>query len=184
MCVSRRRCPPPPFIDTRRGGVHVRGGQKSSASSLIGGVQWSITVGSTLWSMAPGVAVILSGSLVMRRSRRRPNGSCGRRGGRCGGYRSPCSTWRRVKGPAGGDLALVKTRTSSKGCAHTRRGFCKGESTRSRQHSGKSSAKRVCTGCRRFPQGCNSAGDGRTVTGVGGWDFGHSCCAAWWPDAA
>ena len=26
-------------------------------------------------------------------------------------------------------------------------------------------------------------GDGGAVTRVGGWDFGHSCCAAWWPDA-
>ena len=136
-----------------------------------------------LGSMALGVAVILGSPLALRRSRRCPGDSCGRRGGRCGGYRSPCSTWRRVKGPAGGGLALVKTRTPSKGCAHTRRGFCKGESTRSRQHSGKSSAKRVCTGCRRFPQGRNSAGNGGTVTGVGGRDSGHSCCAAWWPDA-
>ena len=31
-------------------------------------------------------------------------------------------------------------------------------------------------------QGCNSAKDGGTVTGVGGRDSGHARCAAWWPD--
>ena len=36
-----------------------RGSWKSSSSPRIAGVQWSSTVGSTLWGMAPGVAVIL-----------------------------------------------------------------------------------------------------------------------------
>ena len=36
-----------------------RGPRKSSSLPRIAGVQWSSTVGSTLWSMAPGVAVIL-----------------------------------------------------------------------------------------------------------------------------
>ena len=36
-----------------------RGSWKSSSSPRITGVQWSSTVGSTLWGMAPGVAVIL-----------------------------------------------------------------------------------------------------------------------------
>jgi len=36
-----------------------RGSWKSSSSPRIVGVQWSSTVGSTLWGMAPGVAVIL-----------------------------------------------------------------------------------------------------------------------------
>ena len=33
--------------------------EKSSSFSQIAGVQWSSTVKSTLWGMAPGVAVIL-----------------------------------------------------------------------------------------------------------------------------
>ena len=36
-----------------------RGSWKSSSSPRITGVQWSSTVGSTLWGMAPGVAVVL-----------------------------------------------------------------------------------------------------------------------------
>ena len=36
-----------------------RGSWKSSSSPRIAGVQWSSTVGSTLWGMAPGVAVLL-----------------------------------------------------------------------------------------------------------------------------
>ena len=36
-----------------------RGSWKSSTSPRIAGVQWSSTVGSTLWGMAPGVAVVL-----------------------------------------------------------------------------------------------------------------------------
>ena len=36
-----------------------RGSWKSSFSPRIAGVQWSSTVGSTLWGMAPGVAVVL-----------------------------------------------------------------------------------------------------------------------------
>jgi hypothetical protein len=36
-----------------------RGSWKSSSSPRNAGVQWSSTVGSTLWGMAPGVAVVL-----------------------------------------------------------------------------------------------------------------------------
>ena len=36
-----------------------RGSLKSSSSPRIVRVQWSSTVGSTLWGMAPGVAVVL-----------------------------------------------------------------------------------------------------------------------------
>ena len=35
-----------------------RGSWKSSSSPRITGVQWSSTVRSTLWGMAPGVAVV------------------------------------------------------------------------------------------------------------------------------
>ena len=37
-----------------------RGSWKSSSSPRIAGVQWLSTVGSTLWGMAPGVAVVLA----------------------------------------------------------------------------------------------------------------------------
>ena len=37
-----------------------RGSWKSSSSPRIAGVQWSSTVGSTLWGMASGVAVVLA----------------------------------------------------------------------------------------------------------------------------
>ena len=50
---------PPPFIVTRRGGVHARGNAKVVIFPRIAGVQWSNTVGSTLWGMASGVAVVL-----------------------------------------------------------------------------------------------------------------------------
>ena len=36
-----------------------RGSWKSSSSPRITGVQWSSTVGSTLWGMTSGVAVVL-----------------------------------------------------------------------------------------------------------------------------
>ena len=36
-----------------------RGAWKSSFSPRIAGVQWSYTVGSTLWGMASGVTVVL-----------------------------------------------------------------------------------------------------------------------------
>ena len=36
-----------------------RGSWKSSSFPLIAGVQWSSTVGSTLWGMVSGVAVVL-----------------------------------------------------------------------------------------------------------------------------
>jgi len=77
-----------------------------------------------LESVAPGVAVVLRGSLVLQRSRRRPGDSCGRRGGCCGRYRPPCLSWRSAEGSADGGLDLVKIRTPPKGCAHACRGFC------------------------------------------------------------
>ena len=42
-----------------------RRSRKSSSSPRITGVQWSSTVGSTLWGMAPGVAVVLGIILVL-----------------------------------------------------------------------------------------------------------------------
>ena len=45
----RMRGPSPPFIDTWRGGVHVRGDLESSSPPRIGGAQWMTIVESTLW---------------------------------------------------------------------------------------------------------------------------------------
>ena len=54
-----RESPPPPFIDTRRDGVHAQGIMEVIVVSLNRGGAVVVTVGSTLWGMAPGVAVIL-----------------------------------------------------------------------------------------------------------------------------
>ena len=51
--------PPPPFIVTKRDGVHAQGIVEVVVFPRIAGVQWSNTVGSTLWGMASGVAVVL-----------------------------------------------------------------------------------------------------------------------------
>jgi len=56
---------PPPFIVTRRGGVHEQGNVEVVVFPRIAGVQWSNTVGSTLWGMASGVAVVLGIVLVL-----------------------------------------------------------------------------------------------------------------------
>ena len=50
---------PPPFIVTRRDGVHAQGNVEVVVFPRIAGVPWSNTVGSTLWGMTSGVAVVL-----------------------------------------------------------------------------------------------------------------------------
>ena len=57
--VPLKGSPPPPFIVTRRDGVHAQGIVEVVVFPRIAGVQWSNTVGSTLWGMASGVAVVL-----------------------------------------------------------------------------------------------------------------------------
>jgi hypothetical protein len=55
--------PASPFIDTRRGGVHVREGEEVAVSPRIGGAQRTTTVDSTLWDTgdhSAGRAVVLS----------------------------------------------------------------------------------------------------------------------------
>ena len=49
----------PPFIVTRRDGVHAQGNVEVVIFPRIAGVQWSSTVESTLWGMASGVTVVL-----------------------------------------------------------------------------------------------------------------------------
>ena len=98
---------PPPFIVTRRGGVHAQGNVEVVVSPRIAGVQWSNTVESTLWGMASGVAVVLVSSLVLRRLRRRPASPGRRRGRRCGVYSPPDVAWWCSVGPAGQGLAYI-----------------------------------------------------------------------------
>ena len=57
--VPVKGSPPPPFIATRRGGVHEYGNVEVVVFPRIAEVQWLNTVGSTLWGMALGVAVVL-----------------------------------------------------------------------------------------------------------------------------
>jgi len=135
------------------------------------------------WIKASGVAVILGKLLAMRRQRQCPVAPVG------GVATSVEHTVLRVhpvwndEGAANGGLALVKHHTTSKGFSHACRGSCKRGSTRSRRHSGGRSVRRVRTVHGRSTQGWTSAGNGGTVTGIGGQDSDHTRCAAWLPDA-
>ena len=53
-----RLSPPPPFIDTRRGGVHAQEIVEVVVFSPNRGVQWSSTVEGILRGMASDVAVV------------------------------------------------------------------------------------------------------------------------------
>ena len=46
--MSLEKMEPPPFIDTRKGGVHVQEGGEVVVLPRIGGVEWRATVESTL----------------------------------------------------------------------------------------------------------------------------------------
>ena len=72
-----------------------RGSWKSSSFPRIAGVQWSSTVGSTLWGMAPGVAVIQG--IVLGLAEITP-----------ASWRLQRAAWRRSEGPVGQGLVLVK----------------------------------------------------------------------------
>ena len=52
--------PASPFYRHKEGAVYTyRREEKSSSFPRVAGVQWSSTIESTLWSMAPGMAVVL-----------------------------------------------------------------------------------------------------------------------------
>ena len=174
------------FYRHKEGRCTCTGGQKSSSSPRIGGMQWTFTVESTLCG---------TGDHGARR------GSCP---GRCPDLAEIALaslwlqwvSWRLLwrvpssrrdvaerRGSCRQGLAPVKVQTAFEGRAHAVREFRSGESTRSRQHSGGSSAEHVRTVRRRFPQCRYSAGDGEAVTGVGGRDSGRCWCAEWRPDA-
>ena len=124
--------------------------------------------------MTLDVAVVLGSLLAMRGMHRRPVAqgdgvavSVGRTV-LCG------LTWRSAEGPAGGGFILVKGRTSTEGRLHARarvlqrKKYTRVGSTVTGEVPG-ISAQRVA--------GPHSTGDGGTVTGVGGRDSGHVCCA-------
>ena len=90
---------------------------KSSSSPRIAGVQWSSTVGSTLWGMAPGVAVVLG--IVLGLAEITP-----------ASWRLQRAARRRFEGPAGQGLVLVKAGVASESRAHAVRGFRGRESTK------------------------------------------------------
>ena len=76
-----------------------RGSWKSSSSPRITGVQWSSTVESTLWGMAPGVAVVLG--IVLGLAEIAPASWRLQRAAwsLLWGYRLPGVAWRRSEGP-------------------------------------------------------------------------------------
>ena len=134
--------------------------------------------------MASGVAVVLGSSLALR-------GSCRRPAAPVDGVVVAVESTVLGASPGGAPRVLLTVVLRwSRSVHHPRvasilaEGPAVEEGTGSWQHSGGNSVKHVYTGCRRFPQGWNNAGDGGTVTGVGGRDSGHTHCAAWRPDAA
>ena len=90
---------------------------KSSSPPRIAGVQWSSTVESTRWGMAPGVAVILG--IVLGLAEITPVS-----------WRLQRTTWWRSEGPAGQGLILVMAGVASESPAHAVRGFRGRESTK------------------------------------------------------
>ena len=167
------RSPPPPFIDTRRGGVYVRKISRVGVFSPNRGravygccrkytvEHWRVWRQAWQASWEPfSLAGIAPASC----------GSSGRRGGRCRRYRPLCPSWQSTEGSAGGVLLWSRSVPRSRVVPTL-------------AEDPENSVRHVCTGCRRFPQSRNSAGDGCIVTGVGGRDSGHSCYAAWRPDA-
>ena len=107
-----------------------RRSRKSSSSLRIAGVQWSSTIGNALWSMVPGVAVVLGIVLGLADIASASCGSSGWRGRCCGGYRPPGVAWRRSEGPTGQGLILAKAGAASEGRAHAVRGLRGRESTK------------------------------------------------------
>ena len=124
-----RESPPPPFIDTRRDGVHAQGGHESrrlfpESRGCSGRALWKVhcAVWCLVWQSSR------ASSLAKRRSLRRPCSSSGRRGHCCSLYRPPGVAWRSSESPAGQGLVLVKAGAASEGRAHAVRGFREGES--------------------------------------------------------
>ena len=147
-----------------------RGSWKSPSSPRIAGVQWSSTVGSTLWGMAPGVAVVLG--IVLGLAEITPVS-----------WRLQRAAWRRSEGPAGQGLVLFKAGVSSESRAHAVQGFRGRESTKEARGVGSIVAAAVpstsCTASQVLTVPPQRRG---AVTGVGGRDSGHFHCGEWRPD--
>ena len=77
-----------------------------------------ITVGSTLWSMALGVMVVLGGPFGPAKNSPAPRGVSGRSGVFCRSYCPPRLTRGSAEGPADGGLLLVKGHTPFEGFPH------------------------------------------------------------------
>ena len=141
-----------------------RGSWKSSSSPRIAGVQRSSTVGSTLWGMVPGVAVILA--IVLGLAEITP------------------APWRlQREGPAGQGFVLVKAGVASESHAHAVRGFRGRESTKEVRGVSSIVAGAVpSTSCTASQVPTVPPQRRRAVTGVGGRDSGHYHCGEWRPD--
>ena len=98
VTIPLKGSPSPPFIVTRRGGVHEQEIVEVVVFPRIARVQWSNTVGSTLWGMASGVAVILD--IVLGPTEIAP-------GRRCWVYGLPYVARWRSAGPASQGLACT-----------------------------------------------------------------------------
>ena len=79
----------------------MSGGVEVVVFPRITGVQWSNTVGSTLWGMASGVTVVLDIVLGLAEIAPGHASPSRRRGRRCGVYSPPDVAWWRSVGPAG-----------------------------------------------------------------------------------
>jgi len=162
-----------------------RGSWKSSSSPRIAGVQWSSTLGSTLWGMAPGVAVILG--IVHGLAEIAP-----------ASWRLQRAAWSLLWGVPSSRRGVAAFRGSYRpgscpgqgrscfrGSCHAVRGLRGRESTNEVWGVGSIVAGEVpstsCTAS-RFPQCRHSVRNGGAVTGVGGRDSGHYHCGEWRPD--
>jgi len=160
-----------------------RGSWKSSSSPRIAGVQWSSTVGSTLWGMAPGMAVVLG--IVLGLAEIAPASWRLQRAAwsLLWGYRPPGMAWRRSEGPTGQGLVLVKAGVTFESRAHAVRGFRGRESTKEARGVGSIVAGAVpSTSCTASQVPTVPPQRRGAVTGVGGRDSGHYHCGEWWPD--
>jgi len=119
------RSPPPPLIDTRRGGYMY--GEISEVAvfspnrgRIVSGCCREYTMEHGVGrDSRPGKPFSRAGIASASR------GSSRWRSVFCGEYCPPRLTWRSAEGPVVGDLALVKVRTTSEGYIHACRGSCR-----------------------------------------------------------
>src|SRR6185312_3453936 len=100
-----------------------RGSWKSSSSPRVAGVQWLSNVGSTLWGIAPDVAVVLGIVLGLAEIAPTPWRLQRAAWSLLWGYRPPGVAWRRSEGPTSQGLVLAKAEAAFEGRAHAVRGL-------------------------------------------------------------